>query len=147
MSVKFYYQSEQRCYKKEIIIRHVVESARGSLDLPDQVEVCLYHLGTGVHGGIDHARANRLALEIDLLFTDIPTVLVHELIHLDQRHTGKLRITAAGGYHWQGQEYLNIDPQTLPRNEYLSLPWEADVSRRLPGILREIVGKKISIST
>ena len=137
MDIKFFYQNNQRSYKHEAIIVSFTNLISQLIDLPSNLEVCLYPLEENVYGGIDVNRVNRIGLNIKLPYLDIPKVLTHELIHVNQKHIGLLKIDMRGMCYWRGIPYTNKDPDDMTYEEYSNLPWELDVQQRQSQLLSE----------
>lgn len=135
MNVVYYYQGKPN-KEYEVIITSFSNLLSQVLDLPDTLEVCLYPLPPNVHGGIDTVRVNRIAMNINLLPSDIPKILTHELIHVSQKHTGLLTVVK-GICHWRGIPYTNKKPEELTYEEYENLPWEVDVRNRQESVLKQ----------
>ena len=64
--------------------------------------------------------------------------LVHELIHIEQMHRGRLAISRSGDPVWDGVIY-KIDYAKMSYDEYRQLPWEQDVSNREKTLLTKIL--------
>lgn len=139
MDIKFFYQTNQRSYKHEAIITSFANLLSQLIDLPDYLEVCLYPLAENMYGGIDINRVNRIGLNIKLPYMDIPKVLTHELIHVNQKHIGLLRTDTNGMCYWRGIPYTNKDPDDMTYEEYSNLPWELDAQQRQTKLLSEAI--------
>lgn len=139
MQVNFYYKNKPSSTDYEIIIAEICNRAALLIPLPHEIDVIFARLHHSTYGGIDTSKSNCLVLSTNLNLKSIPTILVHELIHISQRHTKMLQIYNDGSYTWMGKFYLRQNPETLPREEYLNLPWEVDVSTRLPILLEKIL--------
>lgn len=136
VQVSFKYQTSNKNIQVEHLIKSVVNRVSGVLNLPQFIEVWIYNLPTAVQGGIDNSM-NRVILSSALTLQEIPKILIHELIHINQKFTGKLKINTDGAYLWEGKMYYAKHPETLSRTEYLALPWEADVINNLPTIVQK----------
>ena len=79
-----------------------------------------------------------IRLNLELTVNDILVPLVHELIHVNQMHEGRLMITNDGIFIWNMKTYELII-EDLPYEEYLMLPWELDVSHKQPKLMQEIL--------
>ena len=139
MQVTIHYNKNIPLPNHEIIIRKLCLNATHVLELPNTIDICLYILKNDQYGGIDKKRINRLVLNYYLPIRQIPKILVHELIHVNQRYTNKLEITKDGWYIWQKKYFLKKDPQCLTYEQYLNLPWEVDVQCRLNTTLQKIL--------
>lgn len=145
MQVKFYYNKTSTLPNHEIIVTNLCTHACKVIALPDQIDVCFYSLKQSVYGGIDRKKANRLVLDYNLNLKQVPQILVHELIHINQRYTGLLEITKDGWYIWQKNYYLKSSPDELTYEQYLNLPWEIDVDSRLKTTLAKILDSALTI--
>ena len=139
MHVSFFYQPNLNLKHYEAVITAICNRAELFLELPSTLDVHLYRLNPSTYGGIDHHKLNSIVLSTDLQLKSIPMILVHELIHVSQRHTNMLRIYNDGSYVWMGKFYTRTSPELLPKDEYLNLPWELDVNDRLPLLLKKIL--------
>lgn len=139
MDIRYFYQNNQHSYKHETIINSFAKIAATVIDLPPLLEVCLYDLGNNVYGGIDMIHANRIGINYDVPFDMLPKILLHELIHVNQKHTGILRIARNGTCYWHGIPVTNKSPSDMTFEEYQNLPWEVDVENRLPALLKTVV--------
>lgn len=149
MKVEFFYQNNQHSYKKEIVISALCNAISTFLDLPEKIEVCLYPL-KNAYGGIDIVHPNRIGIDFALTYEELPIILSHELIHVHQRKTGKLKITPDGKYFWNKVYYTNLLPDQLTFAEYKKLPWEAEAYDNQKEVLlkaMEILSAKHNNST
>jgi hypothetical protein len=140
VQVAFFYQNNQHSYKKEIVISALCNAISTFLELPDKIDVCLYPLNNA-YGGIDIIHANRIGIDFALTYEELPIVLAHELIHVHQRKTGKLKITPSGKYFWNKVYYTDSLPDKLTFEEYKKLPWEAEAY----DTQKEVLSKAIQI--
>ena len=141
MEVKFYYKNNNYEKDNEVALTLLAIAVSQIIELPDVVEVCLYPLEENVYGGIDINRVNRIGLNINLSLESQLKILVHELIHVSQKHLGMLKIKPNGMCYWQGIPYSNKPPEEMTREEYTNLPWELEVINRQ----REILQKALTL--
>ena len=139
VNVRFFYKNNQHSYKHEIIISSVCNAVAQLIDLPTELEVCLYSLGNNVYGGVDRYKINRLGINYDIPMEELPLILVHELIHVNQKHTGLLRIAQDGLIYWRGIPYTKKLPEELEYSEYEKLPWEIDVENQQIDLLHRAI--------
>jgi hypothetical protein len=139
MEVKFYYQNKPPKPQLETLIRNFSSVVEQVIELPTSIEVCLYDLGHSVYGGIDVHVLNRLGLNYNLSAKEIPLILIHELIHVNQKHKKILEIRRNGHFYWHGIPYTNQLPENLSYEEYENLPWEHDVKNRQSKVLQEVL--------
>lgn len=109
------------------------------ITLPQHVEIVFDDLGPAVYGDtkIDARFKNRVTVNTQLQVGDLPSVLVHEFIHVHQSHTGLLSADYHGNVYWRNRRYSNIDELTW--DEYCQLPWEADVLAKHGNLLNQTV--------
>ena len=140
MDIRFFYKNNKPSYNHEVIITSFSNAVSKIIELPESLEVCLYPLEHNVYGGIDKFKLNRLGINYNLSLESLPKVLTHELIHINQKHTGKLKIAQNGMYYWYGIPYTKKLPEEMSYEEYQNLPWELDVVNRQQIIFREALG-------
>jgi hypothetical protein len=137
VDLKFFYQNNQHSYKHEVVITSFTTAVAKVIELPDTIEICLYPLEENVYGGIDRNRINRIGINYNLSFDATPYILVHELIHVNQKHLGYLKISPNGMCHWHGIPYTKKLPEDMTFEEYTNLPWEMDVQHRQKKVLQQ----------
>ena len=137
MEVKFYYKNNNYEKDNEVVLTSLAIAVSQIIELPDIVEVCLYPLEDNVYGGIDINRINRIGLNINLSLESQLKILVHELIHVSQKHLGLLKIKPNGMCYWQGIPYTKKPPEEMTHEEYMNLPWELDVQHRQSKVLQQ----------
>lgn len=120
----------------EIMIKSLVDALSTLIELPQTLQVCLYPFVNNVYGGIDKHVKNRFGININLSLEELPKIVVHELIHIHQRHIGLLAIKG-GYYYWRGIPYNNKLPEEMSYQEYKNCPWEIDVDNRVDNLLTE----------
>ena len=134
ITVTFYYQTSKKSVVHEVMIKSLVDALSTLIELPQTLQVCLYPFVNNVYGGIDKHVKNRFGININLSLEELPKIVVHELIHIHQRHTGLLAIKG-GYYYWRGIPYGNKLPEELSYQDYKSCPWETDVDDRVDKLL------------
>lgn len=137
MDIRFFYQNNQHSYKHEIIITSFTNAVAKVIELPNELEVCLYSLGGNMYGGIDKFRVNRIGIDYDVPFMILPKVLTHELIHVHQKHKGLLKITRDDICYWHGIAYTEKLVENMTYEEYENLPWELDVKHKLDSVFSQ----------
>jgi hypothetical protein len=137
VEIKFFYQNSTRNNQYEAIITSFSNLLCELIELPNEIEVCIYPLANNVYGGIDVNRVNRVVISSQLMLQDIPRILTHELIHVSQKHTNLLTITPKKVCCWRGVPYTNKSPEEMTFEEYQNLPWEVDVQTRELKLLQE----------
>ena len=137
MEVKFYYQNTHYQKDNEVALTSLAIAVSQIIELPETVEVCLYPLQDNVYGGIDINRVNRIGLNINLSIESQLKILVHELIHVSQKHLGMLKIKPNGMCYWHGIPYTKKPPEEMTHEEYTNLPWELDAYHRQSKVLQQ----------
>ena len=130
--VRFIYEGSDYNKEREIVATKVCDFLRTQLDLPETIEVKFAVLDESLYGTthINSRFKNRININNSLTFNDIPQVLVHELIHLEQVKSGRLSGSSDGNYYWDNKYY---DLSYYPN--YDELPWEKDVAERQQSLL------------
>jgi hypothetical protein len=140
-NVKFIYESSTYLPEYEKVIINIFNIVSDIIELPKEIEVVFKTLGDYVHGStkLDYRFLNRITLNDRLFLKDILFVFIHELLHVNQTHVGKLKVDNYGNFFWNGKMYKNIEDMSY--NEYIKLPWEADVHSRQRKVLDETLTK------
>ncbi len=133
MKVKFIYQSDDYDLAREIVISKLCEAVSNVLELPQELIINIAYLGESVYANtaVDFRFKNRVSINNILSVIEIPEVLVHELIHVHQIHTGMLSVRRDGVYTWRNQTY------NITETPYDDLPWEQDVVNKQKKVLKE----------
>jgi len=142
MNITFNYINCQPLLEHELVARRVIEQAHEHLKLPPDINIVFKNFGARVYGGVDLRDYRRIGLNTTLPLREMVDILIHELIHVEQRHRGVFNISSDGWYYWNGRPITNRDPELLPVDEYKNLPWETDVSARLRGLRESILKQK-----
>jgi len=134
--VRFIYQSDDYNEQREIIATKVCEYMATRLDLPEEIQVEFAVMHESQYGAtlVNPRFKNRIQVNNVLTAQEIPQVLVHELIHLNQIKTGRLSNTSNGKPVWDGRTY-QITEDTDPNQ----LPWEQDVANKQRLLLAKTV--------
>lgn len=139
MDIRYFYQNNKPSYQHQAIIDKFAVAASQVIELPSLIEVCIYDLGNSVYGGIDMLKINRIGINYNIPFNEIPRILIHELIHVHQKHKGFLRITRNKSCYWHGIMITNKMPEEMSYQEYINLPWELDVANKEKKIMQEVL--------
>jgi hypothetical protein len=141
MKVIFIYQAEGKSLPREAVAIKLCEAVSHIIDLPETVEIEFALLGPSVYGEtiLDSRFKNRVRINNILSAKEIVPALVHELIHLNQTHTGLLSVTRDGTYIWKNKKYNFPHARQLTVKEHASLPWEVDVAEKQQKILNEAI--------
>ena len=137
-SIRFSYQLDDYAEWREIICRKLTEATSTVIQLPREIIIHVANLGPSTYGSaaVEFRFRNKVSISNVLSANEIPIVLVHELIHLNQIHTGILRSSRHGTYYWNNKPYYT-DVNILTFEQHQQLPWEVDVSNRHSTVLKE----------
>jgi hypothetical protein len=130
-SIWFSYPGDDQAEWREIVCRTLTEAVSTVLPLPKEIVIRVANLGAGTYGSaaLEFRFRNRISVSTLLSAEEIPEVIVHELIHLNQIHTGMLRSSRVGTYYW--------NDRLIEATPYEQLPWEVDVAARQQQVLQE----------
>ena len=105
--------------------------------LPAKVEIQFENMGPNVYGMtmLDPRFPNRIRLNQSLSLEEIVIPLTHELIHLHQMYTNRLRYSTGGRIFWDKTVY-KVDMLKMSYDEYQQLPWERDVIEKQEKLLK-----------
>ena len=111
------------------------------INLPDNIIVEFVDLGPHMYGEstLTFNKDSKVRINLQLSCKELIYPLVHELLHLNQIHEGKLSVTRFGDCVWEGKTY-KIDQDKMSYKEYMQLPWEYDVSIRQKKLIEQIIG-------
>ena len=111
------------------------------IDLPDNIIVEFVDLGPNMYGEstLTFKKDSKVRINLQLSCKELIYPLIHELLHLNQIHEGKLSVTRFGDCIWEGKTY-KIDQSKMSYKEYMQLPWEYDVSIRQKKLIEQIIG-------
>ena len=137
MNVVIHYDGKPPKKEYEVVITSFSNAISTIINLPETIEVCLYSLPPNVNGGIDRTRTNRIGLNYNLLIQDIPLILTHELLHVEQKHSGILKFDNKNNSYWHGIIRTNKLPEQMTYEEYENLPWEVDVRNKQTEVFKK----------
>ena len=142
MKIKFVYASD--CPpdpRKQKLITKVCNEACLHLRLPTRLTVQLLSMGDHVYGEtmLDPRMLDTIRINYDLLLKDLIYPDIHELIHIDQIVSGKLSASKSGKVIWEGKAFTVKNGHNLSHEQYMSLPWEEDVSNRIEELFAKIL--------
>lgn len=108
--------------------------------LPESITVEFVDLGPGIYGEstLQFNQQNKIRINLQLSNKELLYPLIHELLHLNQIHEGKLSVTRFGDCVWEGKTY-KIDQAKMTYEDYKHLPWELDVTAREKELLANIL--------
>jgi hypothetical protein len=110
------------------------------IDLPDNIIVEFIDLGHNAYGEstLTFNKESKVRINLQLSAKEMIYPLVHELLHLNQMHEGKLSVTRFGDCVWEGKTY-KLNQSKMSYKEYTQLPWELDVTSREQQLLANIL--------
>lgn len=133
-----------RNYKPDIekvkIATSLCRAASLYINLPNNITVEFVDLGPGIYGEstLYFNQQNKIRINLQLSNKELIYPLVHELLHLNQIHEGRLAVTRFGECVWERKVY-KIDQSKMSYNDYKQLPWEIDVAAREKELLVKIL--------
>ena len=141
MKVKFIYSGSDYDIAREAVIIRICTKLSEFLLLPENVEVELKQMNPSAYGEmtLDPRFKNRTKINTDLTVREVMYPVVHELIHLNQIHTGRLSMRRDGSYVWDGRTYNVGHPEKMLHKNYMSLPWEVDVAQKQQILLEKLL--------
>jgi predicted metallopeptidase len=116
----------------------VIRIASTIIELPEYIEIEFTKLRT-YYGELllDPRFKSRIRLDESLSSREVIAPIVHELLHLNQVHTGRLR-HARHGVYWDGKHHdVRLDEKN--HKIYSSFPWEVDVAEKQQKLLEQIL--------
>ena len=126
---------------KEAKIRLIVAKVADLIELPSSIEILIKELPGHLYGQLDLMSINRITLNSILTLDELMEVLVHELIHVHQKHKGYLKQAGSDIVFWKNKFYekpKNIETNVIKHQTY---PWEIDVAEKLQTIYPLIVNE------
>lgn len=137
--LQFIYTTDEYDVSREKVVINLTNLARKYLELPYSIEVEFAKLADSSHADtlLNPRFQNRVRLQRTLSSKEVIIPYLHELIHVNQIHKKILVPYRNLVVSWKGKVY-NLDKQ-LSYSEYQSLPWEADVTNRLPSLVSNIL--------
>lgn len=136
--VKFIYAGDKYDKERELVITNVIRIASTIIELPEYIEIEFTKLRT-YYGELllDPRFKSRIRLDESLSSREVIAPIVHELLHLNQVHTGRLR-HARHGVYWNGKHYdVRLDEKN--HKIYSTFPWEVDVAEKQQKLLEQIL--------
>lgn len=141
--IKFIYVGDKYDRDRELVVTNIVNIVSTLIDIPDSIEVEFRNL-KHIYGELllDPRFKTRLRLEETLSSKEIIVPLVHELIHLNQVHVGRLKASRDGVF-WDNKFY-NMKSREITTEVWANLPWERDVANKQQKLLENVL--KIGLS-
>lgn len=139
--VRFIYAGSAYSKEREVVCSSICYIISTLIDLPENIEIEFKNLKGDRYGEtlLDPRFKNRLRLDETLNVKEVMLPLVHELLHLNQTHTGKLSVRRDGVIVW-GDRHFKLPNRPITYDESMTLPWEQDVANKQQFLL-EIVLK------
>lgn len=139
--VIFIYNTDTFLPIHEKVIINIFNIVSTIIELPSRLEVVFEKMDNSVYGNtkLDFRFLNRITINENLSPKELIQIVIHELIHVHQSHVGILKVDNYGNFYWYNKVYRNTDDLTY--DDYMKLPWEADVSYRHRSILEETLKK------
>lgn len=140
MNVKVIFpKNSQPDIAKAKVAERICQAAFLYIDLPEAIEIEFCDLGASYgESVVRNDNKKRIRLHSHLRITELIYPLVHELIHVNQMHKGRLAVTRFGDCVWEGKIY-KLTESKLSYQEYKQLPWEQDVANREKALLVKIL--------
>ena len=144
MQLKFIFpRTNILCYDdadKCKVARAICDAMSQLISLPDELTIEWLTMPNNVYGDstLDNKSKKYVRLNSQLRINDIMIPLVHELIHVNQMHEGKLMIAHDGIFIWDTVPY-EVNLNDIHYKDYQMLPWEVDVRQRQPKVLQELL--------
>ena len=125
---------------KATIAERLCQAAFLYIALPDNIIVEFVDLGHNAYGEstLTFNKESKVRINLQLSTKELIYPLVHELLHLNQMHEGKLSVTRFGDCVWEGKTY-KLNQSKMSYKEYTQLPWELDVTSREQQLLANIL--------
>jgi hypothetical protein len=138
--VKFIYSHEQNIVRDKVV-SNVIRICYSYLQLPNDVIVEYKKLDHNVYAEtiVSSNVKNKIILNEMLTERDVIKPVIHELIHMEQMHTGTLSVYRSGDIYWQGRPYFTTDQKSIDYHDYTQLPWEEDVLLRESKLLKQVL--------
>lgn len=138
--IRYIYNVGEYNLDREKVITNVINICKQHLSLPDDIEVEFAYLSESVYAQtiVTHKFKNRLQVNNSLSAKEVIKPIIHELIHLEQMHTGKLYSNGRGICVYEGIRY-NITSDVPSYADYVKLPWELDAMSREPKMLKIVL--------
>jgi hypothetical protein len=126
--------------EKAKVATSLCQAASLYINLPDNIIIEFVDLGPSMYGEstLTFNKDSKVRINLQLSCKELIYPLVHELLHLNQIHEGRLSVTRFGDCVWEGKTY-KIDQSNMSYKDYMQLPWELDVRDREKELLANIL--------
>lgn len=138
MKIRFIYDYSSYDLDREVVIEKICTFLSDKLTLPKELQIKFSNLGHNAYGvlSLDFRFKNRITINGILRANEVPQVIVHELLHIDQVENGLLSVTRLGDYVWKKRTFFVKNMENLTYEQYLQLPWELDVANKQQKMLQ-----------
>lgn len=138
--IRFIYQGNDHIPEREVFVDRVYKTVSDFISLPTTLEIEFADMDSLLYGEtiLNPRFKNRIRVNKKLLPEELLQSLIHELIHISQIYTGRLKVLREGVYFWEKGQYI-VDLKNLTFDEYSVLPWEVDVGQKYPDLLEKVV--------
>jgi hypothetical protein len=142
MKVRFNFPNRQIDYAKEKLVTKICNLVSQKIKLPNELLIEFKTLDQNFYAEthVINTKQHRIILNSTLALNDLIRPTVHELLHLNQIYTGRLKRGANGSLIYEGVKYDMILTQNLNFSDYQNLPWEIDVRQQELEILKHVLG-------
>lgn len=126
--------------EKARVATSLCQAASLYISLPNSIIVEFVDLGHNAYGEstLIFNKESKVRINLQLSTKELIYPLIHELLHLNQIHEGRLSVTRFGDCIWEGKAY-KLDQSKMSYKEYAQLPWEQDVASREKQLLVNIL--------
>jgi hypothetical protein len=141
--VKFIYNNEKtRNVDRDKVVINLVRLAKNYIQLPDYILVEYKSLSNHIYAEtlFNRQMKNRITLNESLGIKEVIKPVLHELLHLEQIHTGILAVYKSGDIFYEGKPYFLKDQENMSYEDYCKLPWEFDVRLKETKLFDKIMG-------
>lgn len=140
--IYFIYSDIEQDTIKESVLNDIFKKVSSKIVLPENIEIEFKNLGKTIYAEtlLDHRYKTRVRLNAVLSVKELFRPFIHELVHLNQTHSGKLGVYRNGTPMWEGKPYITSKPiSELTYKEHSQLPWEQEASFLETRLLQEIL--------
>lgn len=137
--IQFIYIGDAYDSSRESVVENVFNIVKTLMDMPAKIEVEFRALSPSIYEEtlLDRRFKNRIRLHEELTPKEVIVPLIHELVHLNQIHTGQLSGRRDGSFMWKGQVYRV--PEMPSIEAWSNFPWEIDVIERQDKLLEDVL--------
>jgi hypothetical protein len=134
-------KNSKNTYTIEKLLKKLVYLVDKFYTLPESIEIEFVVMDESTYGMtiVDYRFPNRIYLNYKLQLEELVVPAIHELCHLNQVYTNRLKIERKH-IVWDNIKYTN--DKHLTYQEYLDLPWEIDVAEKQQKLLEFLTLQK-----